>query len=126
MSVLGIDVGTSTCKGIVLSSAGQILAQAYQNYAQKPTIHDDKAEIDAEVFKDGVFAVIKKLATAVKDSDAIQAIAFSTHGETLVPVDENGKPYAPCHPSTYIRRWLLHSSPWQELQRSGKELRMWS
>ena len=95
MSVLGIDVGTSTCKGIVLSSAGKILAQAYQNYTKKPAIFEDKAEIDAEVFKEGVFSVIKKLASEVKDKDAIQAIALSTHGETLIPVDKDGKPLRP-------------------------------
>lgn len=95
MSVLGIDVGTSTCKGVVLSSDGRILAQAYQNYTQKPSIYEDKAEIDVNVFKEGVFAVIKKLATAVKGQDEIQSIALSTHGETLIPVDKDGNPLCP-------------------------------
>ena len=33
MSVLGLDVGTSTCKGVVLSADGSILAQEQYAYA---------------------------------------------------------------------------------------------
>ena len=95
MTVLGIDVGTTTCKGIVINEKGEILAQAYDNYLQKPVISGDRAELPAEVFKDGVFAVIKELASKVKDIDPVRAIAFSTHGETLIPVDKTGKALYP-------------------------------
>ena len=95
MSVLGIDVGTSTCKGVVLNAEGKIIAQSQQAYSEKPTIQNQFAEISAETFKDGVFSVIKKLASRVCTIDPIQAIALSTHGETLIPVDSNGKALRP-------------------------------
>ena len=94
MSVLGIDVGTTTCKGVLLTENGEILAQDFQNYSQKPTIVGDRAEIPAEVFKEGVFSIIRKLSLCA-GKDPVQAIALSTHGETLIPVDENGKALYP-------------------------------
>ena len=90
MSVLGIDVGTSTCKGIVLNAEGKTIAQKQRNYNVKPIISQAKAEIPAEVFVEGVFSLIKELALQVKGVDSIRAIALSTHGETLIPTDCNG------------------------------------
>jgi xylulokinase len=94
MSVLGIDVGTTTCKGVLLSQDGKILAQTFQNYAEKPTIVEDRAEIPAQVFKEGVFSIIKKLSLSAGD-DPVEAVALSTHGETLIPVDGDGNPLYP-------------------------------
>ncbi len=95
MSVLGIDVGTSTCKGVVLNAEGKIIAQTQKTYSEKPTIKNQFAEIPAETFKDGVFSVIKKLASVTRAIDPIQAIALSTHGETLILVDEKGNALRP-------------------------------
>ena len=92
MSVLGIDVGTTTCKGVLLSQDGKILAQTFQNYAEKPTIVEDRAEIPAQVFKEGVFSIIKKLSLSA-EGDPVEAIALSTHGETLIPIDGDGNPF---------------------------------
>lgn len=115
MSVIGIDVGTTTCKGVLLSNNGEILGQIQQNYRQKPSVFDDKAEIDAEVFKDGVFAIIKKLAQLAKNADAIEALALSTHGETLIPVDANGRALRPALLSMDRRCFA-------QKERIGKEL----
>ena len=89
MSVLGIDVGTSTCKGIVLNAGGEIIAQGQIDYARQVTVSGSAAELPAEVFRDSVFALIEKLAVETENCDPVSAIAFSTHGETLIPVDEN-------------------------------------
>lgn len=95
MSVLGIDVGTSTCKGLVISADGKTLAKRQRAYAVKPNIEKDIAEISALVFRDGVFSIIKECAEEVRDKDAIQAIALSTHGETLILVDKNNVAITP-------------------------------
>lgn len=95
MSVLGIDVGTSTCKGLVLTADGRILAQRQCDYAAKPTVTQETAELAAEVFRDGVFSLIRDLADKTKDVDPIRAIALSTHGETLIPVDADGNALRP-------------------------------
>ena len=95
MSVLGIDVGTSTCKGVVLSADGKIIKKNSHNYSSKPTIENNKAYIKAEVFRDGVFNIISELALCVKDVDPIESLAISTHGETLILTDANGNALSP-------------------------------
>lgn len=95
MSVLGIDVGTSTCKGVVLTADGKIINKNQYNYFSKPTIEKNTAYISAQVFKDGVFNLIRELALAVKDVDPIEALALSTHGETLILADGDGNALSP-------------------------------
>ncbi|MBQ8505888.1 MAG: hypothetical protein IJ466_00405 [Clostridia bacterium] len=95
MSVLGIDVGTSTCKGIVLNAGGEIIAQGQVDYAQQVNLSGSIAELPAEVFRDSVFALVEKLAGETAGCDPVCAIAFSTHGETLIPVDEKNEAVRP-------------------------------
>lgn len=86
MSVLGIDIGTSTCKGLALNENGNIIARASLSYAQDVRVEDGAAELPAEQFRDSAFELIRTLADRTQN-DPIRAIAFSTHGETLIPVD---------------------------------------
>jgi len=88
MSLLGIDIGSSSCKGVVFSAGGMELARESQSYS--PTIIGSAmVEIDAVVFRDAVFNVIRLLSERV-EHDPIQAFAISSHGETTIPVDKNG------------------------------------
>ena len=103
MSVLGIDVGTSTCKGVVLTADGKIINKNQYNYSSKPTIEKNTAYISAQVFKDGVFNLIRELALAVKDVDPIEALALSTHGETLILADGDGNALSPAILSTMVK-----------------------
>ena len=91
MSALGLDVGTSSCKGLVLTQGGKIIAEHALNYAQRVQVANDTAQIPAEIFRDGVFEVIATLAEKVDQVDPVRALAFSTHGETLIPVDAGGR-----------------------------------
>lgn len=83
MSVLGLDVGTSTCKGVVLSADGSILAQEQYAYADAVRLDGPKAELPPSCFEDSVKTIVAALAARCKD-DPIRAIAVSSHGETLV------------------------------------------
>lgn len=94
MSLLGIDIGSSSCKGVVFSVySGQELAIQSQCY---PTVRTDpgRAEMDAAVFRDAVFSIIQQLSEQVTD-DPIEGIAISSHGETIIPVDINGNATGP-------------------------------
>ena len=108
MSVLGIDVGTSTCKGIVIDAEGKVLAKKQCVYLEKPKLENNKAYISAQVFVDSAFSIIRELALSVKKEDAIEAIAFSTHGETLILVDKSGNAVSPAILSM-DRRCLLET-----------------
>ena len=93
MSVLGLDVGTSTCKGIVLADDGRILAQEQRSYAEAVRIDGAAAELSPRCFENGVKAVISSAAERC-GADPIRAIAVSSHGETLIPVGADGAPLA--------------------------------
>ncbi len=92
MSVLGIDVGTSTCKGVVISGDGTVIAQHSIEYAHSIAFNGPLVEIPAEIFWESTVTVIRELAKRTHDLDPIEALAISTHGETLIPTDENGCP----------------------------------
>ena len=94
MSVLGIDVGTSTCKGLALDENGNIIARASLSYAQDVRVEDGAAELPAEQIRDSVFELIRTIADRTQ-RDPIRAIAFSTHGETLICVDAQERALAP-------------------------------
>lgn len=67
MSVLGLDVGTSTCKGIVLSADGVILAEEQISYADAVCISGASAEIPASCFAEYAAQVIRTLAAQTKE-----------------------------------------------------------
>jgi xylulokinase len=93
MSLLGIDIGSSRCKGVVFDEQGTPLHVAAISYTIN-TSAADRAEVNANVFWSAVIEITKKLSAAVPN-DPIRALAISSHGETFVPVDKNGDPVAP-------------------------------
>lgn len=90
---MGIDIGSSSCKGVIFSALGIELASESQSYS---TINagPSMVEMDAVTFRDATFKVIYLLSQQVKD-DPVEALAISSHGETTIPVDINGNPSGP-------------------------------
>lgn len=93
MSLLGIDIGSSSCKGVVFNADGKELARGGQSYS---TVNTGPAmvEMDATLMRDAVFNVIRELSKKTAD-DPIKAFAISSHGETTIPVDKNGNAVGP-------------------------------
>jgi xylulokinase len=89
MSLLGLDVGTSGCKAIVFSEDGLMLASAYQEYDTQ-TSGVGRAELDANAIWGIVKKVIARVATSTS-ADPITALAISSLGEAVVPVDKERK-----------------------------------
>ena len=93
MSLLGIDIGSSRCKGVAFTTTGEILAASAVPY----TINHPapgQAEVDAEVFWSAVVTLTRKLAEMTVN-DPIESLAISSHGETFIPVDKNGNALGP-------------------------------
>ncbi len=89
MSFLSIDVGSSRCKAAIFSSSGEMHAMrsaAYAPHRPQPGF----AELEAGTFLKVVTALTKELAR-IPASEAIQAVCFSSHGETVIPVSAAGK-----------------------------------
>lgn len=89
MSVLAVDIGSSTCKAVVFASGGEVLAQASAHYT--PEFQGSSfAEMDPEEFWK---AVCLCCSNACRDvTDAVQALCLSSHAETFVAVDSAGRP----------------------------------
>lgn len=118
MSILGLDVGTSTCKGIVLSADGNLLAQRQQSYAKQVILgNNGSAEIPADCFWENTAAIIRSLASEAT-ADPIEALAVSSHGESLIPVDAHGRALKPAMLSM-DRRCSQQSE--ELIQRLGRE-----
>ncbi len=88
MSLLGLDIGTSVCKGLVYSNDGRIIASASREY---PTLHPapGRAELDSRRILSLIFGVIKETAAAARgpeSGDPLQAVCMSAMGEAVVPV----------------------------------------
>lgn len=90
MSVLGLDVGTSSCKAIVIDERGKALAYAQRGYAMSAP-HPGRLEVDPDQLWHSVQSSIQEVAAAVTE-DPISALSIATMGDSFVPVDGRGEP----------------------------------
>ncbi len=92
MFVIGIDVGTTGTKAIVVDEKGNILGKGYKEYSLI-TLPGGKIEQNADDWYDAaVFATKAALDTFDGDKNEIVALSLSTQGGSTVPVDENFRP----------------------------------
>jgi len=93
LSLLGIDIGTSSCKGAVFDCNGDILAKCceeYSSYSPQPGM----VEMDANVFWNAFVKIIKYLSEATVNNK-IEALSICSHGESFVPIDKRGNAIGP-------------------------------
>ncbi|MGI6169579.1 MAG: FGGY-family carbohydrate kinase [Christensenellales bacterium] len=87
MAFLGVDIGTGGCKALICDEAGNTLGQDYYEYS--PQYSGGYHEIDPQVVWLAVKTVIRNAVERANGCE-IQAVAFSSLGESAVPVDEKG------------------------------------
>ena len=93
MSLLAVDVGSSRCKAVLFSAAGEILAHSAREYSpQFP--QPGFAELNPAVFWDALGATARA-ASAGAHHDPVVALCIASHAETFVPVDGNNQPLHP-------------------------------
>ena len=93
--LLGIDVGTSGLKTVLLESSGKVLATSSKEY---PTSHRHPgwAEHNPEDWwKAACQTIGEVLARSHADAKAIAAVATSGLAPTMLPLDKEGRPLAP-------------------------------
>ncbi len=90
--VIGIDVGTTSVKGMLVDNNGKIVEFTKQEYALDSS-EGGICELDAEIYWRVTCRIIQKLIlnSGVNSAD-ITGVAFSSQGETLIVVDSKGKP----------------------------------
>jgi len=93
MSLMGLDIGTTGTKVIIFNEEGKILASAYREY---PLYHPEPgwSELDADEVWSNVVCAIREATSRTRDK--VEALAISTQGEALTPVDRNGKALGAC------------------------------
>lgn len=89
MSFLSIDVGSSRCKAASVSGTGELLAMRSASYAPL-TPRPGFAELEPDTFLQSVTALAREI-TNLPLREPIEAVCFSSHGETIVPVAADGK-----------------------------------
>ncbi len=90
--VLGLDAGTTAFKGILVSEDGRIINVASREYSLNFR-GNDIVEIDPEVYWESTVGIIRQLlAESNIPPEDIKALAFSSQGETMVCLDDKGKP----------------------------------
>jgi len=89
MSLVGLDVGTTGCKAIVVDLGGRIIAQSYREYplhSPRPGWHElDPGEVWA-----GIVAVLTEAAAQTGGEDPIRALAVTSQGEAGVALTADG------------------------------------
>lgn len=91
MYVLGIDVGTTGTKSMLISQKGEIISSAYKGY-QLTKPGKSQVEQRAEDWWDALVETVRKCTNSINDKQNIIAMSLSTQGGSLVPVDVNGTP----------------------------------
>ena len=89
MSILGIDIGTSGCKAIVVSNDGKLLYNESSSYSTL-NVGNEFYEINPEEVWQKVKTCIQKC-NQKTTVDPVSALAISAQGEAVVPLDKNGR-----------------------------------
>ena len=89
MSVLGLDIGTSGCKAVVIDERGNIKARAHREY-NSIVPSPGWIELNADSLWNAVQETIHEV-TDKYSTSPILAMCMSTMGDSFVPVDIDGE-----------------------------------
>ena len=103
MSLLGIDVGTTGCKGMAFSENGQILGRYYREY-RLSSPQSGWYELHGDIVWESVKEIIRHINKYEEiGKDPIKALSVSVSGDEFVPIGENGEVLYPTIMSQDIR-----------------------
>jgi xylulokinase len=95
VSTVGVDLGTSGVRAVAYDAAGhQIAAAAAKTDLKRP--REGWVVFDAEVMLQATESLLAEIALQAADrGDQVRAIAISSQGEAVVPVDRDGRALSP-------------------------------
>ncbi len=88
------DVGTTAMKCVLFDENFKEIYLVNNEYNLK-TGQSGTVELDAEVYFDTFYRCIKELSASGLDIKSVRSVTFTTQGETLIPVDDNGNALCP-------------------------------
>jgi len=92
--ILGIDIGTSGTKAMLLTTSGEVVAQKKDNYSFD-TPYPGWAEANALDWLNAVTSLIRTLASHVDDVDIVAIGIDGLYGGSGIPVDASGQVIGP-------------------------------
>lgn len=93
MSLMGLDVGTTGCKAVVVDPEGRILSSAYREYALTHP-RPGWVELDSDLVWAKTREAISE-ATSQCRQDLVKALAISSMGEAVTPISGGGRALCP-------------------------------
>ncbi len=110
-ALIGLDLGTTVCKGVLVDEQLKIIAQA-DRYYPLINISGEEIEQDANLWWEISLQVLKQLtANPAAASCEVQGISISTQGISFVPVDRSLNP-------------LRKAFSWLDIRASGQMKRV--
>lgn len=89
--LLGLDVGTTATKGLLLNIDGTVVASASYRYGLI-TPRENWVEQEPEELWNGVVAVCRSVLEHTGPKDCVLALSISSQAGTTIPVDDEGAP----------------------------------
>ena len=116
--VMGIDIGTTGSKAMVVDLKGNILGSGYREYTLNYP-HPNWVEVGAHFLMDLTFEAVKEaVEKSGVDKNEIDAVSFSVNRSSFCLLDENLEPiddkfyvWLDSAPSPLWRRWPRRSTP---------------
>lgn len=93
MSLLAVDMGSSSCKAVAFSEDGNVLGHATQSYTAESR-HPSWSEMPPETFWQALVRVVESV-TEQLNHEPVDALGISSHGETCFPVDRENRMIGP-------------------------------
>ncbi len=91
--ILGVDIGTSSSKGVLVSASGEILASVVREHeVQRP--HVGWVEMDGDLWWDEFREISRELIAGGNDIDVV-AVGVSGMGPCVLLTDEDNRPVRP-------------------------------
>jgi sugar (pentulose or hexulose) kinase len=96
MYVLGIDVGTTGTKALLVDSSGLVVARGYSGYGLV-TPGEGRVEQDAKLWWTATIAAVRQACAGLGENAArdVVALSLSTQGASSLLVDGRGEPLGP-------------------------------
>jgi xylulokinase len=93
--LLGIDAGTTSFKAVLFDqNGGEITSAIYEYELHYPGV--DLVELETEMYWEACKTVIRMILTKWDGNlSDIKALSIASQGETLIALDQNGKPLRP-------------------------------
>ena len=121
--ILGIDIGTTHCKAVVMAADGTLLHQAKAGYSTMQSLAG-QSEQDAEIVFGSVLEVLQQSVVALR-AHKLGAVCFSAAMHSVLAVDQSGGPltnaftWADTRSNAYALQLRQHADAQELYARTG-------